>query len=673
MIINANLVAKIIKYGVYISFFSLFIISTNTFFPFIVGKYTFFRVAVEILFLLYLFLAVAEKCFRPQLSKIVVFLSLFIIFGGFSVIFGVDPSHSFWSNYERMEGYLSLIHYFLFFVIIAGVFKEKKDFESALKVFYIVTLLVALYGIFQKLQLKLPYIFLYQLDRIGSTLGNPAYLGTLMMFGIFFGILIIYISKNLIGRIFVAIGVILEFIVLNLSATRGAFLGLAGSILILLILSFFSNLEKKYKKILAAILCFSVLISIFLFILKETPLIKNIYPLYRIINFDFASNTIKSRYLGWQMAFNGFLQRPLFGWGPENYLYIFNQYFIPDFKKYEGASFDRAHSVIFDTLTSYGLVGLILILLLWYFVLKQFFYEGRRTKDFYYYLFFGVMIAYIIQAIFIFDVLSTVIPLFLVFGFAHFLFVSQTKELKSTTEYEKDYNKFSFPLISFLIISFIFILIVIVPFNFKPLFANLAGVKALVYFEADINKSLEYYKEAIAYNTYGNKEIELNLFRKIFSYLKQRNKNVSYQDLNQYTDKVLSDMEKYLKNHPRDLDVLLSLGEVYNSINTEVYLNKAKLLGEQAKILAPKRKEIYNLIIPNDLYRKDYVSALQNIKEGMKLYPDDADLEFYYGAYLYLTGDIQKAEEVFQKISANRKDLKQQIENFKSSVSVSKK
>src|SRR4030043_1910919 len=199
-----DLIAKIIKYGVYLSFFSILVISASTYFPFIVGKYVFFRIVVEIIFLLYLFLAIIDKSYRPKLSKIFIFLAIFIFFAALSTIFGVDSYLSFWSNYERMEGFLTLFHYFLFFVVIVGVFKKEKDFDTGFKVFFAVTIFAAFYGLFQKLQLKLPYLYLYQTDRIGSTLGNPAYLGALMVFGIFFAVFLFWKYKNKIVRLLLA-------------------------------------------------------------------------------------------------------------------------------------------------------------------------------------------------------------------------------------------------------------------------------------------------------------------------------------------------------------------------------------------------------------------------------------------------------------------------------------
>ena len=135
--ISTNLIARIIKYGIYLCFFSFLIISATTYFPFIVGKYVFFRILVEVLTFLYIILIILDKSYRPKLSKIFIFLSLFVFFALLSTVFGADPYRSFWSNYERMEGFLTLIHYFAFFVIISGVFKEEKDFERGAKAFFI--------------------------------------------------------------------------------------------------------------------------------------------------------------------------------------------------------------------------------------------------------------------------------------------------------------------------------------------------------------------------------------------------------------------------------------------------------------------------------------------------------------------------------------------------------
>jgi len=662
-----DLIAKLIKYGVYLSFLSILIISVSTYFPFIVGKYTFFRIVVEILFLLYLFLAITDKKYRPKLSNIFIFLALFIFFAALSTIFGVDSYVSFWSNYERMEGFLTLIHYFLFFIVIAGVFKKEKDFDIGFKVFFIVTMLAAFYGLFQKLQLKLPYLYLYQTDRIGSTLGNPAYLGALMVFGIFFAIFLFWNYKNIIVRLILGISIIFEFIILFLTGTRGALLAMIVGALLLLGFFIFTATGRNRK---IAILIFILIVIAFglLEIFKSSNFIRNNYLLSRALNFNLNDNTIQSRLISWRMAFEAFKERPILGWGPDIYIYIFNQYFIPDFLKYEGAQFDRAHSIIFDNLVSYGAMGLFLILMVLVCVFIGYFKTGLKNKDFKYFILASAIIAYFIQGIFIFDVLGTIIPLYFLFALSHFYLTQGNVQINNVIKNKKEISQ-PFPVGIFLIGLFIFSLIVILPLNLKPLFANLSGVDTLIALQVNnYQRAFDSYKKAIGYNTFGNKEIILAVFRQIS---KLMNSNTSVQDKNllMLAEQLLKDLENQIIKHPRDLESTLGLINIYSSVgratNQKIFLDKAEKYLLEAYKFAPKRLEVLENLALHFIYKKDYEKAKKIILEGINYYGDrSSNLIFYQGVVYYLSGDTKGAEEIFSKLYSN--DIfKKQIDYFK--------
>src|SRR3989338_949555 len=103
------------------------IVAGTLFFPFITGKNFFFRIMVEIMFFLWVFIACFDKNYRPKKSSILIALAATLFFLILATIFGANPYRSFWSNYERMEGLLGHIHLFLYFLLIASVFKKERD------------------------------------------------------------------------------------------------------------------------------------------------------------------------------------------------------------------------------------------------------------------------------------------------------------------------------------------------------------------------------------------------------------------------------------------------------------------------------------------------------------------------------------------------------------------
>ena len=173
---------------------------------------------------------------------------------------------------------------------------------------------------------------------------------------------------------------------------------------------------------------------------RSTPFVKKI-PGSRIFDISFSAETFQHRTIMWGIAWEGFKERPIFGWGPENYLNIFSKYYNPDYftpGKGYGAWFDRAHSVIFDYLAETGIIGLIsyigiFVVLFWQIIKAKVFVsigknqhesapiEGEWTFTLKA-LMIALPIAYLVQGLVLFDVSATYIPLFAFLAFASYKF-----------------------------------------------------------------------------------------------------------------------------------------------------------------------------------------------------------------------------------------------------------
>src|SRR3989344_5218185 len=102
----------IIFAGLFIVPFIPFLVYSSFFFPFITSKAFTWRIIIEIVFAAWILLALLDANYRPKKSVILY------------AVFGVAPVKSFWSNFERMEGYITLLHLGMFFLVISSVFKE---------------------------------------------------------------------------------------------------------------------------------------------------------------------------------------------------------------------------------------------------------------------------------------------------------------------------------------------------------------------------------------------------------------------------------------------------------------------------------------------------------------------------------------------------------------------
>lgn len=96
-------------------------------YPYIVGKAFVFRFLAIIALCSLIYLSLMEEQYRPRITPFLVGFSALAFTMLLSTIFSMDPERSFWSNYERMEGYINLLA--LFVLAISATSLRIKDLE----------------------------------------------------------------------------------------------------------------------------------------------------------------------------------------------------------------------------------------------------------------------------------------------------------------------------------------------------------------------------------------------------------------------------------------------------------------------------------------------------------------------------------------------------------------
>ncbi len=102
------------------------VVSSYLFFPYITGKNVLFRALVEIGFGAWLILAFRDRRYRLPVSFITVALGAFLFILFIADLHGVYWYKSFWSNFERMEGLVTHIHLFLYFLVVSAMIKGEN-------------------------------------------------------------------------------------------------------------------------------------------------------------------------------------------------------------------------------------------------------------------------------------------------------------------------------------------------------------------------------------------------------------------------------------------------------------------------------------------------------------------------------------------------------------------
>ncbi len=641
---------KSIRYIVYVLKTGLFILPvlslivvSSLFFPFITGKNFFFRIMVEILFFFWVFVACFDKNYRPKKSSILIAISATLFFLTLATIFGVNPYRSFWSNYERMEGLISHIHLFLYFLILASVFKKEKDWKWFFKDLIGVSFVLVIYGFLQFFGVVTAGQGGARLD---ATFGNSTYFAIFLIFHLFLIALFFSKTKNQWIRLGLAVLFALELILVFMTATRGAILGIVGgAVAFAAIMAIFTSNRKIRYGALGLFAFLTLLISLFL-LFRHSAFIEKNYVFSRLASISATEATAESRLTIWQMSFKGFLERPFLGWGPENFNLVFNKYYEP--KLYIAEPwFDRAHDIIFDWLISTGILGFLAYWSIWgaaiFVVIKA--YKKKQFTPVETSLFFALFTAYAFHNIFVFDNLTSYFLFFSILGYLHFKYI----QTRSETEPEKPLKQQDTRNIGigcYLLITLVFIAVVFSLYfaNIKPILAGRQllttlgemGVKGI-----DVDFMLNEFDKVFAYKTFGNNEAR----EQLGSYAERvvAAPSIASEDKTKVITKAIEEMKKQVQESSDDARSWLFLTSLYTKSNQ---LDNALKVANKARELSPQKQQIRFVIADIYLAAGQYDKAFEILKEAY-----DLDHDYNEAA----------KNLVIASIVANKKDLAEKI------------
>ncbi len=325
------------------------------FFPFITGKAFFFRTGVEAAVVAWTILAFLDREYRPRFSWIGAAAVAFVLWMFVADLFAVNVFKAFWSNFERMEGWMLLIHLLGFFFAASSVLRVEKKWRTWFLASLAVSVLVSLYAL---LQLAGVFAIHQGSTRIDATFGNSAYLAIYLLFNVFVAGWLAFTENRAWLRYSLLALAALEGILILFTETRGTILGLTGGLLLTGILVAITGSARSRRVALAAVAAIIVLAG-GLYAVRNSSAVQNSPVLGRIASISLSDGT--TRFTIWHMAFEGVAERPVFGWGQEGFNYVFNKFYDPSLYGQE-AWFDRAHNAFIDWLSAGGVPAFLLYL-----------------------------------------------------------------------------------------------------------------------------------------------------------------------------------------------------------------------------------------------------------------------------------------------------------------------
>ena len=430
------------------------IVRTDVYFPFVVGKAVYARTVIEITLTAWVALVLFYPQHRPPRSWVILLFAVWVAASWIAGLLGVSPTRSMWSSYERMQGVFDLAHWFAFVLIAASVFRSLRDWRLVFSVNLGLSTLVCILGLGQSLGVWNSDL-LGDSNRISSTLGNATYVGAYALVNALIGMGLVIQSigrssrRQGVGesgsrlvrrrrrrgaprgpgvdfislfRVLWVAAILVNLWALWLSGTRGAVAGFGVALLVFSVAyAIWGGIPAARKTSVGLILLVTIGLGM-LVLARATsvldPIKDSSLMLSRVSTISLDDGSIRGRVVSAEAGTRAFLDRPLFGWGPENYLAAWGRYFDLDSGITE--RFDQAHSKLIEELTTKGLIGLLSYLAIWgamaFAVLKS-----LRRRLGYDQLFVGVMggalIAYFVQNLFLFDTPATVMQFALLVSF----------------------------------------------------------------------------------------------------------------------------------------------------------------------------------------------------------------------------------------------------------------
>ena len=641
---------RLLQAGLIISLFFVLFVFGQLVFPYITSKQLPFNILMEVLLVFWFIFILKYPVYRPKINLVTYGLLAYFLVILISSFTGVDFNLSFWGDVERMLGFFHLFHFFIFYLILITVFRRWSDWRALLGTSVLVAVIVSLIGLFGK--------------HPHSTIGNTAYVSGYLIFNLFFAFVLFIREKNN-WRYFYFLPILIMLIQFAKMKTSGAIIGLFGGIFITLLLLAVLHVKRQVKIKLSVLIFASLVAVIFLFSQQDASWFQNSF----LRNLTSQKTTFQTRLLSWQGAWQEFGNHPWLGTGFGNYAIIFDRQFNPKFFDYDQVEtyFDRAHNNLIDIASTTGLLGLFSYLSIFIFVIIYLFKQLKRNdfkinstnkgqKNLEIIVIFGLLTAYFIQNLAVFDSFVTYVGLMIILGFIVWLrYEEELSENLSASAYVPAASfrgsKEGWSLLILLIITWLFIS----QYNLKP-WRMLTGV-------------IEGYKQVLTgktidgLETFRNSLIGTPLDRDgrstlinlaisnpiLFTALPPERMQAEY-------DYVLELANKNLAYNEQDSLFLLQLSQLYDlgsrifaddPIKKDFYADKTLELSERAISASPGRIPVYITKSQALLMKNDLMAAINVLEYAANLNVNYANTFCRLGQLYILNNQNDEAANAF--------------------------
>lgn len=622
----------VLKWVVYAGLFTVpfltLYVENDYFFPYITGKNFWFRIIVDVVFAGWVILALYEVKYRPKITGIVWSFGALLGVMFLANWLGQHPTSSFLSNFERMDGYVSLVHTFMYMLVLGSMLHTKEHWQRLLITSLFVAFVVALYGLAQ-------YGGMIEgSGRIDSRLGNAAYMAVYMLFHVFIAFWLFVESRNMLHKVLYGLLSVMFTFVLIETGTRGTAIGLAVGVLVMAAyIGLFGKQFVQYRKYAVGAFVLLLIAAAGFILGRDSAVIQNSPNLARIANISLQDLEIRS--IIWGAAWEGVKERPVLGYGQSNFNYVFNEHYDPRLYAQE-QWFDRSHNIFMDWLVTGGFVGLIVYLSIfgwcvWYLLVRPLIKKDDESFNVLERaVLLGILAGYFTHNLVVFDNIVSYIFFAIILGLINARVGVIPAKIATAKIDPIIINQFAAPVVA--------VLLVVGVYTFHVPGMQAAGDIITALRSADPAERLENIKQAFARDSFAYQELTEQLAQQTMGVARdEKIPEEVRQAYIAYTEEKLTELAQ---KKPADARVHVFAGSYYRSINE---LDKAAEQMALARQYSPNKQSIIEQQGFVALTQGKFDEALTFFKEAYELDTRNLEAREYYAAALFYANQPEAA------------------------------
>lgn len=447
-----------------------------------------FRVILTALicFLLYRFFYKKDiSVFLPKwkLSIWAPFLMLVAFFAVLilATVFSEDIRFSIFGSPARAGGLLNLLYYFIFSIILA-LFASKNHWEKLWNVLFVTGFLASLLAIVQYFNILKNIFIAFEGGSTPSFMGNSTILAIYMLFLAFLAFMLFVQKHTRKAKIVYGTLFILFTFTVFISGSRAGYLGLlVGFFYFFLfyplknlpthindtqnqaaaeptqttsnnifwrlktwVMDFFNETFEVKLKTVKKIAAFALLLAILAIVIfnvfpqlgEKNSILKTIAT--RVSVTSIAKDIAGTRLSAWKMTLEAIKDKPILGFGPENFYVGFEKYYDPKPFTTSVLLWDRPHNIFLDVAANSGIFSLLFYIAFWIALFwqlqkaKKSDYDADRSLKAHGLQ--AMFIGYLIVIFFNFDSFATYLISFFFIGYAFYLIFLPVEKRELTGE-----------------------------------------------------------------------------------------------------------------------------------------------------------------------------------------------------------------------------------------------